>query len=167
VKTGLLLIVLAVAIALAAWRVGTPWGIPLAWMSREAASNQLRPGLRIGRRPRPREVESVDFLVDLTAEFPRVPYTRGYLALPILDAGVPDADALDHALDLVPTAGITMIHCAQGHGRTAMFAVCLLIQREGIPLAAALEAVRAARPAARMNQRQMRFVEGFARRCAR
>jgi hypothetical protein len=133
-------------------------------VSREPPIDALTPGLRIGRRLLQHELPGdIDHIVDLTAEFREVARARGYTSLKILDGGVPDRGDLRRVLDALPRAGTTLVHCAQGHGRTALFAACLLIDREGRAPQAAIAAVLEVRPEARMNRAQLRFVEQFGR----
>ena len=98
---------------------------------------------------------------DLTAELPKTAAAASYLCVPILDAGVADAPSVVRAINSVSSAQRIFIHCAQGHGRTALFAACVLIHR-GYSARAAIDAVLAARPGARMNAVQRAFVERFA-----
>lgn len=158
--------------ALAASRVllllpflGLLWGV---WhvarkLSREAPVDELSPRLRLARRLLPDELPAdVVLVVDLTAEFHSSVSRCNYRSLPILDGGVPDRAQLRRVIDVIPGDGVTLIHCAQGHGRTALFAACLLIDRDGLTAEAATAAVLAARPLARMNRAQRAFVERFA-----
>lgn len=145
--------------------------LALAWItwhlvriaSREPGMDALSSTLRLGRRPLRHELPAeIDHVADLTAEFRALARARRATYFPILDGAVPDRRALRRAIDSLPRSGIILIHCAQGHGRTALFASCFLIVREGMHAAAAVIAVRAARPGARMNRAQLAFVEAFA-----
>jgi hypothetical protein len=132
-------------------------------LSSEAAWNPLIEGVRIGRRLLRHEIPAdIDLVVDLTAELPRMASGATYLCLPILDAGVPDSATLVQTITSVSSAKRVFIHCAQGHGRTALFATCVLIHR-GHSAQSAVDAVLAARPRARMNGVQRAFVEDFAK----
>lgn len=132
-------------------------------LSREPAISTISPRLRLARRLLPREFPpDIDVVLDLTAEFSATAPVHNYLSLPILDGGVPDAAQLQRTLAAIPTDATTLIHCAQGHGRTALVATCLLIQRSNLDAAAAIVAVLAARPRAKMNRAQRSFVEGAA-----
>jgi protein-tyrosine phosphatase len=131
--------------------------------TREPMIHSLTPELWLGRRLLTSELPvEVDHVVDLTAEFREVVRTRSYTSLPILDGGIPDRDELRSALDAVPRRGITFVHCAQGHGRTALFAACFLIDREGVDADTAIARVLAARPHSRMRASQRSFVNEFA-----
>ena len=132
-------------------------------LSREPAIAILSPRLRLARRLLAHEIpQDIDLVVDLTAEFPATITRHPYLSLPILDAGVPDPAQLRLTLAAIPPDATTLIHCAQGHGRTALVATCLLIQRNNLTAPAAIAAVLAARPHARMNRSQRAFVDAFA-----
>lgn len=75
----------------------------------------------------------VALVVDLSAEFdepPEIRRGRKYVSLPILDGGVPDADALRRAVDEVEAArGTVFVHCAQGHGRSGFFSTAVFLAR--------------------------------------
>lgn len=145
--------------------LGLLWGV---WhvarkLSREPPINELSPRLRLARRLLADELPAdVALIIDLTAEFGASITRYNYQSLPILDGGVPDRAHLRRVLDAVPRDGVTLIHCAQGHGRTALFAACILIDREGLTAEAATTAVLAVRPLARMSRTQRAFVARFA-----
>lgn len=131
-------------------------------LSREPAISTVSPRLRLARRLLPREFPpDIDVVLDLTAEFSATAPVHNYLSLPILDGGVPDAAQLQRIFAAIPTDATTLIHCAQGHGRTALVATCLLLQRSNLDAAAAIVAVLAARPHAKMNRAQRAFVEAL------
>lgn len=134
-------------------------------LSREAAFNRIGDDLVIGRRLLARELpEAFDHYVDLTSEFeePREIRSRhGYRCVPILDASVPSHEELRRAVSETAD-GTTYVHCAQGHGRTGLFALALLFHRgrvttpqEGITLLQQL------RPAIRLNRLQRHFIEDY------
>jgi hypothetical protein len=136
-------------------------------LSREPAQNIISDDLVVGRRLLPSEVdgEFTNFL-DLTAEFPEptaIRHLPAYQCFPILDGGAPRLDELNNAIDRLPP-GRTFIHCAQGHGRTGLFTLALLLKRgvvrnpeEG------LEKLRAIRPGINLNQPQRHCIEAFAK----
>jgi protein-tyrosine phosphatase len=133
-------------------------------MSREATCNEVAPGVWLGRRAFVHELPSgVVLVVDLTAEFPcslPIDARRDYLALPTLDAGVPDEAAFRAVLARVATtAGPVYLHCAQGHGRSAMLAAALLLQRGLATDVRQAEALlRKARPGVRLKPIQRRWL---------
>ncbi len=106
------------------------WQI-LRLISREAAHNVVNNSLVVGRRLLPGEL-SGEFAnyVDLTAEFsePRaIRASSGFLSFPILDGSAPDSKALREFVHRL-RPGKTYIHCAQGHGRTGLFALAVLLK---------------------------------------
>lgn len=146
------------------------WG---AWhvvrvVSREPVVSRLKEDLLLSRRLLADELpEDVHVVIDLTAEFaePRAMRRPGrYCLFPILDAGVPDPRLLEHFFARLPPSTTLLVHCAQGHGRTALVAACLLLDRGLASSAeAAVGAVLSARPGAQMNRVQRAFVESYAR----
>ena len=132
---------------------------------REQAYNLVREDLVVGRRLLSREVPD-DFAnyVDLTAELEDPAAIRGlpgYLAFPILDASAPDPESLKAAVrSLRP--GATFIHCAQGHGRTGLFAVALLLASGEVrTIAEGSALVQSARPGIHFSREQRRCLERF------
>ncbi len=103
-------------------------------VSREAVCNEVAPGRWIGRRPFREELpHGVGLIIDLTAEFPEARSVRmaaAYKCLPTLDASVPEARAFRDLVDLAAGwDGPVYVHCAQGHGRSAMFVIAVLISK--------------------------------------
>ena len=136
-------------------------------LSREQAYNLVQENLVVGRRLLARELpEEFANYVDLTAELEEPVAIRtlpGYLAFPILDASAPDPESLREAVQgLRP--GATFIHCAQGHGRTGLFAVALLLSSGAVRTVAEGSArVQSARPGIHFSREQRRCLEGFTR----
>ncbi len=139
------------------------------YFSRESNHNQVTNDIIIGRRLLSFEMpDGVDSVIDLTSEFtePRALRDRGYHSFPILDADVPTESQLHDWLQQTDNmAGTVYIHCAQGHGRTALFTACLLLHR-GIVATAdeALELIQSRRPLARLNRTQSSFLDDVAPR---
>jgi protein-tyrosine phosphatase len=134
-------------------------------MSKEACCNEVVPGLWVGRRPYAKEVPpDVGLVVDLTAEFPEprgVRAGKSYVCLPILDASIPGEEALRGLIETVAAwRGRTYLHCALGHGRSAMVAAGVLVKR-GIAenVRQAVKIVRQARPGARLKRPQWQLLE--------
>ena len=132
-------------------------------VSREPKQNTVTPELVVGRRLIPSEIEG-DFenYIDLTAEFSepaRIRRKRGYSSFPILDASAPEPAALIAAVRQLPR-GRTFIHCAQGHGRTGLFALAVLL-RNGIAhnVADGLRILQHARPKIILNRTQLRCIQ--------
>lgn len=138
------------------------------YVGREPACNQITDQLVVGRRLYPAEVVGAfENYVDLAAEFfePRaIRSLAAYVSFPILDGAAPTPEALRGAVaGLRP--GRTFVHCAQGHGRTGLFAMAVLLHSGGArTVEEALELLRSARPAVRLNAGQLRCIEAFASR---
>ena len=121
--------------------------------------------LVIGRRLRKYELlTGVVNYVDLTCEFEdpvEIRKTLHYIALPILDAGIPTAKAVDEMLAKLKP-GRTYIHCAQGYGRTGVVALAFLAKRQQIQsYEQGLKLLQNARPKLTLNRRQQVFIEDF------
>jgi protein-tyrosine phosphatase len=128
--------------------------------SREACWNEIAPGLFLGRRAFPRELPSgVTLIVDLTGEFPAprgARKGRDYLCFPILDAASPDEAGLRALIEQVAAwQGVVYIHCAQGHGRSALVMAGVLLRR-GLArdAAEAIQRLKTARPGIRIKRPQ-------------
>ena len=138
------------------------------WASHESPADELLPGLWLGRRLLRGEVApEITLIVDLTCELsePRANLVgREYLAFPILDASVPTvAKAIRCVDEILRHSGVTLIHCAQGHGRTGTVAAIILL-RTGVAQTpeAAISRLRAVRPKLKLSRRQMAFVRKVA-----
>lgn len=135
-------------------------------ISREPAHNAVTEQLVVGRRllAYERAGEFANF-IDLTAEFSEPSSIRGsssYRSFPILDGGAPTPEALRAAVaGLRP--GRTFVHCAQGHGRTGLFALAILLS-SGVVCSVedGLRMLLAARPAIRLSREQLRCIEIYA-----
>ena len=134
-------------------------------LSREAAFNTINDNLVIGRRLLAREApEGFDHYVDLTAEFeePAPIRTRPcYRCLPILDASVPAVEELRSAVESY-AIGRAFVHCAQGHGRTGLFALALLLRRGNVQsIEEGVGLLNSLRPAVRLNREQVDFAHRY------
>lgn len=157
---------LAIKVALAPYLTLTTvtWRLAIV---KEAPLAELAPGLYIGRRLYRSEYPAgLKALVDLTFELDEhLPDYAGvtYHHCPILD-GAPLPEEALHTL-AARIAGLPRplyLHCALGHGRTAMVAAAvLLVERRATSAGEALAGVVAARPGARPNAAQCRAVEGM------
>ena len=135
--------------------------------SREPARSVVTEQLVIGRRLLASEFDGeFDNVVDLTAEFAEPSAIRrspAYRSFPILDGGAPDPEAL-HAAVASLRPGRTFIHCAQGHGRTGLFALAVLLHAGAArSVEEGLAMLSAARPGIRLNREQLQCIQMFAR----
>ena len=139
-------------------------------LSREASFNQIDDELVIGRRLLAKEApEGFDHYVDLTAEFEEPAAIRArpsYRCLPILDASVPSLSELKSVVENA-AAGRAFVHCAQGHGRTGLFALALLLHRKRVQtIEEGIGLLQSFRPAVRLNRTQVQFAHRYLESCA-
>ena len=162
--------------ALAWWSWGLFWPYLiyslLVWhavrvLSREPAHAVVATEMVVGRRLLPREApEGIVNYVDLTTEFcepTKLRHHQGYLNFPMLDGGAPAAESL---LGLATNlkAGRTFIHCAQGHGRTGLVALAVLLSKGAVnSIEAGLRLLQSARPGIRLNAEQRECLEEYVR----
>ncbi|PRQ09022.1 hypothetical protein ENSA7_12930 [Enhygromyxa salina] len=121
-------------------------------MSRENWSDNVAgTNIWIGRRPTKSEAASFDHIFDVTAEFPASHPDRAQ-CIPNLD-GMPLAD---HEPVRLPDCGRTLVHCAQGHGRSAAWLAFQLVHN-GLSAdhRAALSLIQRARPKAQPSRDQL------------
>jgi hypothetical protein len=138
--------------------------------SSEPAFNRISNELVVGRRLLAHELpaEFANY-IDLTAEFqePRIfRESPGYVAFPVLDACAPSPESLRAVVSQL-RPGTTFIHCAQGHGRTGLFALAVLLTSgavrsvdEGLSLLASI------RPAIRLSPQQAECIRAYANNIA-
>jgi protein-tyrosine phosphatase len=134
-------------------------------LSRENPFDKLGDDLIVGRRLFASELPSgVDNYVDLTAEFEdpiEIRKTINYYCLPILDGSVPLTEELTSIISRI-LIGTTYIHCAQGHGRTGLFALALLSTQGKIDsFEEGLSLLKKARPGIGLNKTQEIFIRKF------
>lgn len=138
------------------------WSIwyTLRLVKREPAFNQLTDNIFIGRRLLSHELPGdINHVIDLTCEFnePRALRSTSYHLCPILDGFVPSPDQLHQWIqDVAGLSGNVYIHCAEGHGRTGLFAAALLltIGHSRTP-EDAIQFIKTKRPLVRLGRRQM------------
>jgi hypothetical protein len=143
-------------------------------IDREAGLSEVAPGLFIGRRPSRSERRrlagaGIEAVLDLCAEFPHPDWAPERLDseyIPILDGSAPSDRQFRSAMGWIEVRreeGKTiLIHCAQGHGRSATVAAVALC-RLGLAsgLDRAIEQIRSARPRARPSREQRSAAVGF------
>lgn len=130
----------------------------------EPAVQRINDKLSIGRRLLPGELPAgIDVILDLTSEFTEPAAVRKaarYVSLPTLDATAPAPAALTAAIASLQPHEHVFIHCAQGHGRTAMAAVALLLHRgETADVADGLRLLKAVRPGVALAPSQWQCLE--------
>lgn len=150
--------------------------ISLVWhlmrlASREPAYQAISDKLVVGRRLLPGEFgETFDNYVDLTAEFiepTSIRRSAAYLCFPILDSSAPAPEAL-HLVVSRLRPGKTFVHCAQGHGRTGLFALAIMLETSATKsIDEGLTLLRAIRPAIRLSMAQHQCIEKYAELYAR
>jgi protein-tyrosine phosphatase len=140
------------------------WRLQIS-LSKEPAINFVNSSLAVSRRLLVRELpESVDRICDLTCEFidpKRFRDMPAYFCHPILDAGAcRSSELIELARSLPPLNDqILLIHCANGHGRTGMFAAVWLLTHGFVPTVDdAIRMLKEARPGIALRARQRRLV---------
>jgi protein-tyrosine phosphatase len=96
--------------------------------------HEVSHGLYLGRRVQHWEVPArIGLVLDMTAEFVEpveLRTGRRYVCVPTFDASAPPAELLAEAIeDIVSYQGNIYVHCAAGHGRSAMAMAVLLVAR--------------------------------------
>ena len=133
----------------------------------EPAYNIVNEQLVVGRRLLPSEWrEECDNYLDLTAEFSE-PAALGklpaYVSFPILDASAPSPGSLEELLRRLKP-GRTFVHCAQGHGRTGLVAIAILLKSGAAStVEEGLQMLKAKRPAVGINALQRKCAEDYSR----
>jgi protein-tyrosine phosphatase len=128
---------------------------------------QIQPGVWIGRRPLLGDLPGdVQLIVDCTAEFrlaPGISPDRQYVNLPMLDHSVPTLAAFGQLIESLSTRPETMyIHCAQGHGRSALVAAAVLLARgDATSIDGAMEQIRCVRSRVKLGVTQRALLEAW------
>ena len=133
----------------------------------EPCCTQIVPGVWLGRRPYEYELPpQTACVVDLACEFAAakgVTTKRDYISLPTLDTLIPAETDFLTALKRASThSGEIYVHCALGHGRSAMFVAAILLDRGIVQTPAeAVQIIQKTRPAIRLSRQQLDFLEWY------
>lgn len=141
------------------------WRLQICFTT-EPAIHFVNASLLVGRRLGGREApKNVSVICDLTCEFSEPATIRGkcrYICYPILDAGIAPVDELVQLAKSLPpsTDSPLLIHCANGHGRTGMFAaIWLMVHGHAGGPDRAIKILKDARPGISLRRRQRMAVE--------
>ena len=154
-------------VANAPWRWEYTAVVAFESLRRTPASNEIRPGLWLGRYPMKGDLpEGVKLVVDLTAVLPKpkvVSENMDYLCLPTLDGYAPEAGPFLELVEKVARyEDPVLIHCARGRGRSATFMAAVLVKRG---LASDVEQANAmmqeARPCVRLHRQQLELLNAL------
>lgn len=138
--------------------------------SRYPAIVEVVPGLWFGRRLFAHEARRIPSyaVLDLTAELPEPQAFRSrseYLCIPMLDGVAPSTAQLQAAMDWLQCThrkGPVLVHCAQGHGRSACVVLCYLISKGLVTsIDDGLRLLRSLRPGVSVNREQRQRLEEF------
>ncbi len=133
--------------------------------SGENVCDEVTPGLWLGRRGAASELPpGLTLVVDLTSEFPEprsLRTTFTYLCLPTLDNAAPERERFSEVVrKIAEWEGEAYVHCALGHGRSALVAAAVLMAQElADSPERALAMVAQARPGVRLNRIQQAFLK--------
>ncbi|WP_298868354.1 dual specificity protein phosphatase family protein [uncultured Gimesia sp.] len=104
-------------------------------------------------------------MIDLTCEFsePHALRESSYFCFPVLDRSVPSLDDLRSWIERIAALeGNILIHCAEGHGRTGLFAAALLVHTGQTETPeSALQFIQSKRPLVRLSHLQMKTLMEF------
>jgi len=137
---------LAASWLLAPYLIGA-WTNSRVWTRGQPPSVGIRDGVWLGRTPWPRAAPDFALIVDLCAELPGRPGSRG---MPMLDLVVPAPAQLARAaaeIEQARAAGRVLVCCALGYSRSvAAVAAWLLTTGRAASVDAAIAEIRRARP---------------------
>ena len=132
-------------------------------LERGPAQSVVNEHLVVGRRLLPFELRgNFDNYIDLTAEFSepqKIRTSPSYRSFPILDGTAPAPEELRAAVATL-RPGLTYVHCAQGHGRTALFALAVLLSSDAAhSVDDGMRMLTAVRPGIRLSQSQRKCID--------
>jgi len=147
----------------------TVWHL-IRLFSREPACDVVTENVVVGRRLLASEFDDeFDNYVDLTAEFSEpaaIRHSPSYRSFPILDGAAPTPEALRTVVAALKP-GRTFIHCAQGHGRTGLFALAVLLNSGAASsVDDGLRMLSAVRAGIRLSSDQRRCIQIYAKPAA-
>lgn len=134
--------------------------------------DEIEPGVFLGRRLTGSEATLKEFgaVLDLTSEFAEPVHLRqatNYLCVPVLDHTPPTPAQLRTAVDFLTAhraGGPVLVHCAAGHGRSALVVAAFLLEQGRVTTAAeAVAQLQRLRPNVKLNAAQRASLEEFAR----
>ncbi len=140
---------------------------------REHPFDSVAPGVYLGARLLPSdqtafEKAGIRSVLDLTSEFTETGFIRrnpGYACLPMLDRTAPTHHEFEVAVEFITQrleSGPVFVHCAVGHGRSAVVAAAWMVKSGHAESAAdALAKLKASRPGVSPSTRQRRALEKF------
>lgn len=121
-------------------------------------------GWYVAAWPRPEDKLEPCIVIDLAAELPLAIKPLAYHSCPTLDRGAPSPEALESlvqfALSNRRSETKTVVHCAQGYGRSVMALAAILVRCDNFPSwKDALVEIQKKRPHARLSQSQIQTLE--------
>ena len=128
-------------------------------LSKEDFSNQIYgTNIWISRRPtNSDDLSQFDLIIDLTAEFPCDRFKGQYLSYPNLDGHI--LNSLPNKLT-IDKEQRTLIHCANGHGRSALFTSLLMVELNYSKKPEdSLQSIFKSRPLALPNKTQLKWLK--------
>ncbi len=110
--------------------------------------------------------ESIDTVIDLTSEFSedlKIIQNKKYISFPILDGSVPDKNKLIQFLNEIKHLNSkTLIHCAEGHGRTFFVAILIyLLKNKNSNFEDSIKFINSKRKKMKLNSFQEKFLIHF------
>ncbi|KAG2447196.1 hypothetical protein HYH02_007938 [Chlamydomonas schloesseri] len=140
-------------------------------ISAEPLYNRVLPGWYIGGWPwsageLPSDSPSV---LDCTCELPRTAHRHRYCCLPIWDTQVPTTPQLERGVAFAVAERAlgksVYVHCAHGHGRSALLLIaCLLEAGQVSSWEEGLALLQSVRPKVKLNSRQRLALESWVQR---
>lgn len=134
-------------------------------LSPEPVYHEILPGLYLGRRACVRELPTnITTVVDMTSELPAasgITIGRDYFCAPTLDGTPVSSSDMERLIDHITEAEAGIyIHCALGHGRSAMVVAAVMIAQGKAHNAEEAEAkLKQIRPGVGLNREQLRGLQ--------